>query len=102
MSLHPNAVRSSSTDFGAAGVTTGDVLAIETGPNKGNYVIRMVDGHVLFVEEELPSEDAGPVTASVYKTRNKIAYRSAAAVLDQPFFNAGQSRTAGLSIMITV
>lgn len=98
--LHSNAIRSPSIDFTAAGVAPGDVLVIEAGPNAASYVVRSVDGHVLIVEEELPSHAAGQVHASIFKPPDKFAYRTVSAAIDQPFFNAGQSRSACLSVAV--
>jgi hypothetical protein len=100
MALHPNAVRSPSTNFQDLGIEPDDVLEIEEGPNVGNYVIRVVIDNILFVEQRLPSPDAGPVRASVRKKRDKTCYRSAAIVISQPVFNAGVSMFSVMDMLV--
>jgi hypothetical protein len=100
MALHPNAVRSPSTNFQDLGVEPEDVLEIESGPNEGNYVIRVVLDNLLFLDQQLPSADAGPVSASIRKKREKTSYRTAAIIINQPTFNAGVSEFAVLDMLV--
>ena len=91
MALHPNAVKSPTTNFQALNVEPDDTLNIKTGPNEGHYVIRVVIDNILFLEQQLPSQDAGPVEAEVFKKREKIPTLTAAIVVSQPVFNGGVS-----------
>ena len=100
MALHPNAVKSPTTNFQALGVEPDDVLEIETGPNTGHYVIRAVIDNLLYVEQELPSPDAGPVTASIRKKRTKTPQLSAAVIVNQPTFNAGVSFFTAMDVFV--
>jgi len=98
--LHPNAVKSDTIDFEASGVVPTDVLEIEEGPNQGNYVIRGVEGGILFVEEALPSTDPGPSAAQVRRQQVKTPQFKSALVIDQPMFNAGYSKWAVMDMLV--
>ncbi len=101
MALHPNAVRSASKDLEALGARPDDVLEIKDGPNKGTYVIQEVSGHVAFLRQVLPSNDAGPVNAVIRRRRDRIAYPTVAVVIDQPMYDAGMSQFALMDMLIS-
>ncbi len=100
MALHPFAVKSSSKDFQSLGTEPGDVLEIEEGPNQGSYIIRAVVGGVLFLEDRLPTEDAGPVKAVIRPKRLKTPQLTAAIVISQPQFNVSLSINSALQVMM--
>lgn len=100
MALHPNAVYSPTINFQAAGAAPDDILEITAGPNTGHYVIRAVIDNIIFTEQELPSNDAGPTTAVVRKRKEKIATLTAAIVVNQPLFNNGVMQWAAMDVWI--
>lgn len=96
-----SSLKSSTVDFGAQGVAAGDVLEILEGPNRGHYVIRSVQGTIVFVAQQLLFDDATPVAAVVRPQRNLTAQRKAAVVVSQPAFNQGFSMAVGTDILIS-
>lgn len=100
MALHPNAVYSPTINLQEAGAAPDDVLEIMSGPCAGHYIIRAVIDHIAFVEQELPSNDAGPVTAEIRRTKEKIATLTAAIVINQPLFNNGVMQWAAMDVWI--
>lgn len=101
MALHPNAVYSPSVNLQEAGAAPDDILEIKSGPNVGHYVLRAVIDHIAFVEQELPSNDPGPVEAEIRKKTEKIATFTAAIVINQPLFNNGVSKWAAMDVWIS-
>ena len=98
---HPNAIRSPTTDFAAAGIAAGDVLELTTGPNRAHYLIGSVQTNVLFVSEAF--EDPTDTAARSGQVRRRVsvtAQRTCAVVLDQALFLAGSQVTAQLDVAI--
>jgi len=97
----PVSFKSPTVDFAAQGIVGGDVLEVLDGPNRGHYVIRSVQGTIVFVAQQLLFDDATPVAAVVRPQRNLTAQRKAAVVVSQPAFNQGFSMAVGTDILIS-
>lgn len=100
LSLHPNVLRSPTTDFSTF-AEVGGVVELLEGPNRGNYLIFGIDGNALFVTEAFRVPTAvGPYAGSVRGKTEVSATPKAAIMLDQSIFLAPFSVSALLDVVI--
>ncbi len=92
-------VSSPTVNFETLGVAIGDVIEIE-GLNAGHYVVIAVDQGTVSFGEKLTNDDPGPFNGYVRPRRDATAVFTAAAVTTLPFFNAGFSVGASVSVNI--
>lgn len=95
-----NAIQSV-TNLAAAGVQVGDVLELYDGENRGNYLVRGVDGTVAFVSESFFSVLAtGPFSGEIRQRQSVSATRRAAIVLDRAIYLAPFQLACRLDVVV--
>jgi hypothetical protein len=98
---HPNGVTSPTTDFATLGVVAGDVLEIQTGVNRGNYLVQSAQANTVFVSEALLDNSTAVAATAVIRQRVRIvASLKCGLVLDQALFLASFVRTARLDVAV--